>query len=325
VRCPNCAFWIPKDQRTNPEVRYGDRILVLKYLYLFQEPRRWDVVVFKSPDDPKYEQNYIKRLIGNPGESILILDGDIYVGKGNDTSTFAIQTKPRYVQNALWRNIYDNDYYPLGLTRKDQWEMNKIEPFKQPWTVSDGAGWDGPTKPDAPEPAGQRRNFTFDNLQGSGTIASIRRPIPLRPSTTTSCTTSMAHRFRLSRWGICAEVFLRAPGGRWEAEAAHQQGRGRVYRRDRATKARLVHERGKEQSVIGEAALRPGKSPLEVEFSNHDYRVELRIGGSEVLATTPQQYHPDVKRLLTDYEIGRPRMLPTVLLSARISAVGFHI
>ena len=49
----------PGLQRPEP-VYYGDRILVLKYRYLFEDPNRWDVVVFKSPyegtrdpEDPK--------------------------------------------------------------------------------------------------------------------------------------------------------------------------------------------------------------------------------------------------------------------------------
>src|SRR5438309_1310819 len=72
IRCPNCGYKVqrfnpedPENVATNPPVFYGDRILVLKYLYLFQEPRRWDVVVFKSPVEPQqydYQQNYIKRL-----------------------------------------------------------------------------------------------------------------------------------------------------------------------------------------------------------------------------------------------------------------------
>src|SRR5438045_2902419 len=88
VRCPNCGYKVqrtdredPDNSATNPPVSYGDRILVLKYLYLFQEPRRWDVVVFKAPAEPQtydYGQNYIKRLVGKQGETLMILDGDIY-------------------------------------------------------------------------------------------------------------------------------------------------------------------------------------------------------------------------------------------------------
>jgi signal peptidase I len=87
VYCPNCGYKFPMydpadpdNDGSKPPVHYGDRILVLKYLYLFEHPQRWDVVVFKSPanddptsDKPTYQQNYIKRLIGRPGESIMIL------------------------------------------------------------------------------------------------------------------------------------------------------------------------------------------------------------------------------------------------------------
>ena len=76
----------PDNDGTSPPVYYGDRILVLKYLYLFQEPQRWDVVVFKAPVAAARRQtatttreNYIKRLVGLPGETIMILDGDVYV------------------------------------------------------------------------------------------------------------------------------------------------------------------------------------------------------------------------------------------------------
>src|SRR4051812_41201901 len=55
MHCPNCGFKVqqyksdPYDSATNSPVHYGDRILVLKYLYEIQAPRRWDVVVFKTP------------------------------------------------------------------------------------------------------------------------------------------------------------------------------------------------------------------------------------------------------------------------------------
>src|SRR5690242_8066486 len=49
VRCPNCGYKVQRynaidadNRATNPPVYYGDRILVLKFLYLFQDPRRWD-------------------------------------------------------------------------------------------------------------------------------------------------------------------------------------------------------------------------------------------------------------------------------------------
>ena len=64
TRCPSCGYY-PPSGLTMP-VANGDRILVLKCLYQFFEPKRWDVIVFKNPPEP--EINYIKRLVGLPGK-----------------------------------------------------------------------------------------------------------------------------------------------------------------------------------------------------------------------------------------------------------------
>jgi len=61
----------------------GDRVLVAKFAYdsHLAEPRRYDVVVFKYPDKPLKNQvptNYIKRLLGLPGELLAIFFGRIY-------------------------------------------------------------------------------------------------------------------------------------------------------------------------------------------------------------------------------------------------------
>ena len=39
-------------------------------------PKRWDVVVFKDPEDG--DTNFIKRLLGLPGELLELIDGDVY-------------------------------------------------------------------------------------------------------------------------------------------------------------------------------------------------------------------------------------------------------
>lgn len=53
--------------------RHGDRIIALKRL----RPRRWDLVVHKTPWQP--ETVYLKRLVGLPGETITIIEGDIHI------------------------------------------------------------------------------------------------------------------------------------------------------------------------------------------------------------------------------------------------------
>ena len=75
--CPICQYRTTM-RKSEPDhtSNKGDRILVNKFIYDFQDPERFDVIVFKNPNNGK--QNYIKRLIGLPGDNILIENGDIY-------------------------------------------------------------------------------------------------------------------------------------------------------------------------------------------------------------------------------------------------------
>jgi signal peptidase I len=126
----------------NPPIRPGDRIFVLKYLYAIFEPSRFDVVVFKNPEEPNV--NFIKRLIGLPHEQVALVDGDIFT---RDTRTldpsieiegagawsgpgWKIQRKPERVQRTLWQPVFDSAHTPLKATREERrW-------FKSPWIGS---------------------------------------------------------------------------------------------------------------------------------------------------------------------------------------------
>ncbi len=55
----------------------GEYILTDKVSYRFEEPKRGDVIVFKAPKSPDFE--YIKRIIGLPGEKLKIKNGSVYV------------------------------------------------------------------------------------------------------------------------------------------------------------------------------------------------------------------------------------------------------
>ena len=332
VFCPNCGFRLPEKDVDNPDngtmkpqVHYGDRILVLKYLYLFEDPQRWDVVVFKSPYEPEkyhYQQNYIKRLIGRPNESVLILDGDIYVGKPGDErpENFLIQTKPRYVQDALWRVIYDNDFVP----KKERFRDNGSK-WQQPWTVRSGDGW---KIGDTPTPDG--RTFRFDNTSGESNIffdpsvnqIAPRASLDTRPYAFTDWLAydietpgdpNIVHDLKLSF------VYDRAAGdGPLRAKITRGgDGSDEFIAVITATNASLIHRNKEGERMIGAPlALSADHRPRRVELTNVDYQVTLRIDDVIVAQTTPQDYHPDIPRLLRDFTANTPQPLPSVELSA---------
>lgn len=97
---------LPREDSGKGEVKSEttiyDRILADKLAYLVDDPARWEVVLFKFPLNQS--QNYIKRLVGLPGETVKIENGNIYIRSGQ--SPFHIARKPKSIQETLWKQIY---------------------------------------------------------------------------------------------------------------------------------------------------------------------------------------------------------------------------
>ncbi|MDO4614042.1 MAG: signal peptidase I [Lachnospiraceae bacterium] len=55
----------------------SDRIFGNRLAYINDDPKRYDIVIFKYPDDES--QLFIKRVIGLPGETVEIIDGKVYI------------------------------------------------------------------------------------------------------------------------------------------------------------------------------------------------------------------------------------------------------
>ena len=90
-----------------PNLLVGDRLFVTKYSYGYSKhsfpfsppfftgrifsskPSRGDVIVFKTPADNRTD--YIKRLIGLPGDTIQFIDGDVYINDNQILKTIIIK------------------------------------------------------------------------------------------------------------------------------------------------------------------------------------------------------------------------------------------
>jgi signal peptidase I len=350
--CPNCGYEVPADTpartgddiRTNLPVHFGDRILVLKYRYLISEPKRWDVVVFKSPDrsvppntiaPPPYTQNFIKRLVGLPNETLMLLDGDVYttattppdvetlrhgmtsIGLGSRTefdevraarqflSTFKVQRKPAYAQDAVWRVVHDNDYIP-HLAPKDR----NGSQWQQPWAPRDGSGWDIGQNLPAPD-RGRTRVFRFNNATSSGS-AEFRHWV--NPSTH-GLTDYLAYDQPDNR----GDQANRVRDLRLTTLYRRQAGEGPfamslTKRDDRFTlevtpgTAKLIWQRRADSRSsdwstakvvqawqVADRAL-TGDQAVKLQLANVDYRVSVRINDREVLSTG-DAFSPDLPTL----------------------------
>jgi len=109
TNCPTCRYPMRLDPEAHPNQGNfsGDRILVSKFAYEIAEPERWDVVVFKFPGNS--DQNYIKRLIGLPGETVRIEHGDIYIRRPGAQSFEIAQRSPDKIR-AMLQLVHDNDH-----------------------------------------------------------------------------------------------------------------------------------------------------------------------------------------------------------------------
>ena len=120
-------------RRFDVPLRAGDRILVLKYLYALFGPQRFDVVVFKNPENP--QENFIKRLLGLPGEELWICDGDLFVREPDSDHParrrWHIARKPHRVQQTVWWPVFSSEYTPIDSALTG-------EPWRGPWA---GDGW----------------------------------------------------------------------------------------------------------------------------------------------------------------------------------------
>ncbi|MCA9127189.1 MAG: signal peptidase I [Planctomycetales bacterium] len=113
----------------NHDTFSGDRILVSKFDYVLSDPKRWDVLVFKYPDESR--MNYIKRLIGLPGEQLQISGGDIYIKSDSD---WQIARKPPGKIRAMRQVVSDTSFRAEALIDKG-WPS-----LWQPWSGGEQNG-----------------------------------------------------------------------------------------------------------------------------------------------------------------------------------------
>ena len=106
-----------------PTLRDGDHFLVNKYLYRIAHPRRGDIVVLRPRDEA--EDQYVKRVVGLPGDTLHITGGFVYVNNQRLEEPYAVgRTWPD--RHPLL--IPPETYYVLGDNRGQSEDSRRFGP-----------------------------------------------------------------------------------------------------------------------------------------------------------------------------------------------------
>ncbi len=94
----------------------GDRIIALRLTYYVSSPERGDIVVFRYPDDESVL--YVKRVIGLPGETVEVKDGEVYINN-SDTPLDDSFVKEQPVGDFGPYEVPEGCYFMMGDNRNN--------------------------------------------------------------------------------------------------------------------------------------------------------------------------------------------------------------
>ncbi len=274
----------------NRVMRGAARIFVNKFVYQFREPRRWEVTVFVYP---RYDarcrecdwrgrvdsldalcpecgsrqlelrsRNFIKRVVGLPGETVELVDGDVYVNG-------ALARKPPRVQSQLWFHVFDSLFWPEQEVRQ-VWDLS---PHADRWERRDGGarlsldatGADGPVLAAYAQPITD--NYAYD---GPGLQGGERTLYPAGRNTVGDCRIRAQVRVPEQQEGAGVVLAIEDGAHRFLCVFAADGSGVELY------------DRG-EFVASGTAAALPADRAVWVALENYDDRVVARLDGQDVL------------------------------------------
>ncbi len=115
-----------------PTYKNGEYLMANKITYKFTEPQRGDVVIFKYSDT----QDFIKRVIGVPGDTVMIKDGKIYInGEQLDESNYLAETVVTnggsYIHEGQSVEVPSGEYFVSGDNRPNSSDSREFGPVSK--------------------------------------------------------------------------------------------------------------------------------------------------------------------------------------------------
>lgn len=114
-----------KGESMSPNFEDGELLLTEKVTYRFDDMKRGDIVVFEAPIGRKVD--FIKRIIGLPGETVSIKNGGVYInGEKLNENYINLQT-----QGEEERNLGPDEYFVFGDNRGASSDSRVFGPIKR--------------------------------------------------------------------------------------------------------------------------------------------------------------------------------------------------
>ena len=124
-----------RGQSMDPSFENGDYLIIDEITYRFRGPERGEVIVFKYPEDPS--NRFIKRVIGLPGETVEIKDGNITIY--NESGTYLLDEK--YLSSDLITSgdieitLEKNQYFVMGDNRPYSFDSRRFGPLSEEYII----------------------------------------------------------------------------------------------------------------------------------------------------------------------------------------------
>ena len=116
----------------HPTYKNGEFLKANKISYKFSEPQRGDVVIFKYSDT----QDFIKRIIGIPGDKVMIKDGKIYINdelldESNYLADTVISNGGSYIHEGQTITVNEGQYFVCGDNRTNSSDSREFGPVDE--------------------------------------------------------------------------------------------------------------------------------------------------------------------------------------------------
>lgn len=120
-----------------PSFEGGEFLIVNRFEYMLKAPQRGDIVIFHYPNDPS--RDFIKRVIGLPGETVHLLNGQVFVDGVALDEPYTSELCNGYLCRDQETRLGDDEFFVLGDNRNASEDSSAFGPVHRRYIV--GRAW----------------------------------------------------------------------------------------------------------------------------------------------------------------------------------------